>query len=159
MAGVPQRFIATRHRLEITTSEQNIPKAWESVITFCGTPRCEALSSSITTKTSGSRPSGTISLRTAPEDLKSLLAYFATQGTIVQHTTENEDKTAAVVDAEARLKNLTSFRDSLRAMQAKPSVAVKDLVEIQKHLTDVQSQLTARQPSGKSWRTKRRKLP
>ena len=141
MAGVPQRFIATRHRLEIIASEQNLPKAWESVITFCGTIRCEVLSSSISTKTSASMPSGTISLRTVPEDLQKLLAHVESQGKVVQRTTENEDKTAAVVDTEARLKNLTSFRDSLRTMQAKPSVTVKDLLEIQKQLADVQSQL------------------
>jgi len=137
----PQRFVATRHRVEISTTEKQLPKAWEAVITFCGTIRCEVLSSSITTKTSGSMPWGSISLRTAPEDLQKLLAHIETQGTIVQHTTENEDKTLAVVDTEAKLKNLTSFRDSLRTMQAKPSVTVKDLVEIQKQLTDVQSQL------------------
>lgn len=36
---------------------------------------------------------------------------------------------AAVVDTEAKIKNLTSFRDNLRAMLKKPSATVKDLVE------------------------------
>ncbi len=40
----------------------------------------------------------------------------------------------------ARTK-LTSFRDNLRTMLAKPSATVKDLVEIQKQLTDTQSEL------------------
>jgi septal ring factor EnvC (AmiA/AmiB activator) len=62
-------------------------------------------------------------------------------GQIAQHTTEREDKTTAVVDTEAKLKNLTSFRDSLRTMLAKPSATVSDLVEIQKQLTDTQAEL------------------
>jgi len=59
----------------------------------------------------------------------------------VRHATESEDKTTAVLDTEARIKNLTGFRDSLRMMMAKSSASVKDLVEIQEQLTEVQSQL------------------
>src|SRR5215510_11522153 len=62
-------------------------------------------------------------------------------GKIAQHTTEREDKTTAVIDTEAKLKNLTSFRDNLRAMLGKPSATVKDLVEIQQQLTETQSEL------------------
>jgi len=82
-----------------------------------------------------------MSLRVAPEDLKKLLAHVQKLGNIAQHTTEREDKTAAVVDTDAKLKNLTNFRDSLRAMLAKPSATVKDVVEIQQQLTEAQSEL------------------
>jgi len=88
-----------------------------------------------------SLPSGSISVRVTPEDLKKLFVQVETQGKIVQHTTESEDKTAVVIDTDARIKNLTSFRDSLRTMLARPSASVKDSVEIQQQLTDVQSQL------------------
>jgi len=46
------------------------------------------------------------------------------QGKIAQHATESEDKTAAVIDVEAKLKNQTDFRDSLRRMLTKPGVSV-----------------------------------
>src|SRR6266705_1276776 len=36
-AGNSQRFVATRHKLEVIASESNLPKAWESVIAYCGT--------------------------------------------------------------------------------------------------------------------------
>jgi hypothetical protein len=86
-------------------------------------------------------PSGIIFLRVAPDDLKRLLGSVEKLGKIVQHTTEREDKTIVVVDTEAKIKNLTSFRDNLRAMLSKPAATVKDLVEIQKQLTDTQSEL------------------
>jgi hypothetical protein len=140
-AESPQRFIAIRHKLAIISPESELPTAWQSVITFCGTIQCELLSSDITTKTRDSAPSGSISLRVSPEDSKKLFAYIEKQGSIVQHTTESEDKTVVVVDTEARIKNLTSFRDNLRTMLAKPSATVKDSVEIQQQLTEVQSQL------------------
>ncbi len=140
-AASPQRFIAERDKLEIITPESELHKSWESAIALCGTIQCEVISSSITMRTGDSAPSGGMSLRVAPEDLKKLLAHLQKLGKIAQHTTEREDKTAAVVDTEAKIKNLTSFRDNLRAMLAKPSATVKDLVEIQKQLTDTQSEL------------------
>ena len=136
-----QRFIAVRHKLEIVAPESDLSKAWESTVAFCGTIQCEVISSSITTRVRDSLPSGSISVRVTPEDLKKLFVQVETQGIIVQHTTESEDKTAVVIDTDARIKNLTNFRDSLRTMLAKPSAGVKDLVEIQRQLTDVQSQL------------------
>jgi len=140
-AAPPQRYIAERHKLEVTTSESELQKSWESAASFCGTIQCEVLSSSIATRVGNSVPSGVISLRVTPDDLKKLLAYVEKLGKIAQHTTEREDKTTVVVDTEAKIKNLTSFRDNLRAMLAKPSATVKDLVEIQKQLTETQSEL------------------
>lgn len=143
LAASPQRYIAERDKLEIIASKSDLRKSWEAAITFCATIQCEVISSSITSPTGNSAPTGDISLRVAPEDLKKLWAYLDTLGKIAQHTTEREDKTIVVIDTEAKIKNLTSFRDSLRAMLAKPSVRVQDLVEIQKQLTDTQSELDA----------------
>jgi uncharacterized protein DUF4349 len=137
----PQRFIAERHKLEVITSESELQKSWESAVVFCATIQCEVVSSSITTRAGDSVPSGVISLRVAPDDLRKLLGYVEKLGKIARHTTDREDKTTAVVDTEAKIKNLTSFRDNLRAMLARPSATVKDLVEIQKQLTDTQSEL------------------
>jgi hypothetical protein len=140
-AGAPQRYIAERHKLEVITSESELQKSWESAAAFCPTIQCEVVSSSITTRASDSVPSGVISLRVAPDELKKLLDHVDKLGKIARHTTEREDKTTAVVDTEAKIKNLSGFRDSLRVMLARPSATVKDLVEIQKQLTDTQSEL------------------
>lgn len=145
MAGVvaasPQRFVAERHKLEIIAPESELQKSWESAIAFCGAIRCEVVSSTITTKSGQSPPSGSMSLRVVPEDINKLFAHVQKLGTVAQHTTEREDKTAIVVDTDAKIKNLTSFRDNLRTMLARPSATVKDLVEIQKQLTETQSEL------------------
>jgi len=136
-----QRYIAERHKIEIITPEAELQKSWEAMVAFCGTIQCEVVASSITTRTGDSAPSGTIALRVVPDDLKKLLGQVEKVGRVAQHTTEREDKTTAVVDTEAKIKNLTTFRDSLRAMLAKPSAKVADLVEIQKQLTETQSEL------------------
>ena len=136
-----QRYIAERHEFEIITPESELQKSWESVVSFCATIQCEVISSSVTARTGDSIPSGTVSLRVAPQDLTKLFSHIQKLGKIAQHMTEREDKTTAVVDTDAKVKNLTAFRDNLRAMLAKPSATVKDLIEIQQQLTETQSQL------------------
>jgi len=74
-AGSPQRFVAERDKVQITTAESGLQKSFEAAINFCGTIRCEIVSSSITARRGDSLPSGDISLRVAPEDLKKLLDY------------------------------------------------------------------------------------
>lgn len=141
LAASPQRYIAERQKIEIITPEAQLQKSWESATAFCATIRCEVVSSSITMQTSDAPPSGDISLRVVPDDLPKLLAYVEKLGKVAQHTTEREDETISVVNTDAKIKNLTSFRDNLRAMLVRPSAKLSDLVEIQKQLTDTQSEL------------------
>jgi Domain of unknown function (DUF4349) len=141
VAGSSPRYMAERHKLEIITTESDLQRDWESAVAFCDTIHCEIISSKIITRAGETVPSGAISLRVAPEDWNKLLEHLQKLGKIAEHTTEREDKTTNVVDTEARIKNLTSFRDNLRAMLSKSGATVKDLVEIRQQLTDTQSEL------------------
>ena len=111
------RFVAVRHKLEIVEAGSGLAKSIEAVIAFCGTIQCEMLSSSVTNETAVLSPSGNLTARVAPQDLNKFLDFVAKQGKTAQHATESEDKTAAVVDVEAKLKNQADFRDSLRRMR------------------------------------------
>ena len=135
------RFVAVRHKLEIVEASSGLAKSVEAVVAFCGTIQCEVLSSSVTNETAILSPSGNIAARVAPPDLNKFLEFVAKQGKIAQHSTESEDKTAAVIDVEAKLKNQTDFRDSLRRMLTKPGVSVADLLQIQEKLANAQAEL------------------
>ena len=135
------RFVAVRHKLEIVEPSSGLPKSIEALVAFCGTIQCEVLSSSVTNETAILSPSGNIAARVAPQDLNKFLDFVGKQGKIAQHSTESEDRTAAVIDVEAKLKNQTEFRDSLRRMLAKPGVSVADLLQIQEKLAEAQAEL------------------
>jgi hypothetical protein len=135
------RYLAVRHKLIVEAPGAEVPKSLDSVIAFCGTIQCEVISSNITSLTGDAAPSGSVSLRVQPGDVDKLIAFVGKQGKIAQRTTETEDKTTIVVDTDAKIKNLTDFRDTLRKMLARPAVSVKDIVEIQEKLADAQSQL------------------
>lgn len=136
-----QRFIAERDAIQVVTPESQLESAWHSVVTFCGAIQCEIVSSGITARTTQSVPSGTISVRVAPENLQKLLSRLEALGKIAQHTSQREDETNAVIDTEAKIKNLTAFRNNLRAMLARPSATITNIVEIDKQLTDTQAEL------------------
>jgi len=140
-AAAAGRFIAEHHQLEVVTPESQLQNSWAAIVAFCGTIECEVVSSTITTRTGGREPSGAIAMRVVPADLQKLLDRLQTAGQVATHTTERVDKTTQVIDTEAKIKNLTDFRDSLRFMLGKSSATVADVVQIREQLTDTQSQL------------------
>lgn len=135
------RYVAVRHKLEIVEPGAGLGKSIEAVVAYCGTIQCEVLTSSVTNETAVLSPVGNISVRVSPQDLSKFLDLVGKQGRITQHSTESEDKTAAVIDVEAKLKNQTEFRDSLRRMLVKPGVSVADLLQIQENLAEAQAEL------------------
>lgn len=141
MVSAASRFVATRHRLEIVEPSSALAKSIEVVVAFCGAIQCELLSSSVTNETAVLSPTGNITARVAPQDLNKFLDFVGKQGKIAQHSTDSEDKTAEVVDVEAKIKNQTDFRDNLRKMLAKPGVSVADLLQIQEKLAEAQAEL------------------
>ncbi len=135
------RYVAVRHKVEIVEPGSGLAKSIDAVVAYCGTIQCELLTSNVTNETAVLSPAGNISVRVAPQDLTKFLDFVGKQGKISQHATESEDKTAAVVDVEAKIKNQTDFRDSLRKMLAKPGVSVADLLQIQEKLAEAQAEL------------------
>lgn len=142
-ANVPRRYIAMRHRLTVEAAEDDLQTVWESTRALCGKLDCEMTESSLQKKTGDTSSSASIAMRVAPRDVDKLFEHVGKAGVIVQHTSESEDKTAAVIDTEAALNNQTGYRDSLRMMLAKPAATFKDVLEVQRELVRVQSELDA----------------
>lgn len=153
-----QRFIAERNTFNVATPASQLQNAWGSTVAFCATIQCQVISSNITVQTSESAPSGNVSMRVAPGDLQNLINRVQSVGKILQHNTEREDETAFVVDTDAKIKNLTAFRDNLRAMLAKPNLSVDNLVEINKQLTDTQAYLDSQAAQRKILANKTEKI-
>ncbi len=140
-ASAGSRYLMVRQKLVVVAPGAGLARSVEAVVAFCGTIQCEVISSNITSQSGDAAPWGSLSLRVRPGDVDKLIAFVGKQGKVAQHTTETEDKTTAVVDTDARIKNLAEFRDNLRKMLARPAVSVKDLVEIQEKLEEVQAEL------------------
>ena len=84
-------------------------------------------------------------MRVLPADVDKLLGGLTMVAHVVSHTTTSEDKTAEVIDVEARIRNRTEFRDSLRVMlrDTVTKRTMADLLAIQRTLSDTQAELDA----------------
>ncbi len=96
---------------------------------------------------------GNVAVRVAPQDLNKFLDFVGKQGKISQHSTESEDKTAAVVDVEAKIKNQTSLRKMPR-----PASALPTFCEFRKNLPKRRPSSTAKPHSAKFSQTKPKKF-
>lgn len=136
-----KRFIALRHSLTVETSTKEMQAAFNATVAHCEQLKCQILSANYNRETPYSPPSASLSVRVPPRSVEVFLSGLAKSGEVLQHHRESEDKTDAVIDAEARIKNLTEFRDNLRAMLSDKSAKFKDLIEVQRELVNTQSEL------------------
>ncbi|ADI30878.1 DUF4349 domain-containing protein [Methylotenera versatilis] len=136
-----KRYIALRHALTVETEGEKMQAAFDATVAHCELLKCQILSANYNRETPYSPPSASLSVRVPPRSVEIFLSGLAKNAEVLQHRQDSEDKTDAVIDAEARIKNLTEFRDSLRAMLTDKSAKFKDLIEVQRELVDTQSQL------------------
>jgi hypothetical protein len=142
-SAAAKRYIALRHALMVETSPAKMQAAFDATVAHCEQLNCQIISANYNRETPYSPPSASLSARIPPRSVAIFLTGLAKNGEVLQHHRDSEDKTDAVIDAEARIKNLTEFRDNLRAMMRDKSAKFKDLIEVQRELVETQSQLDA----------------
>jgi hypothetical protein len=140
-----QRFLAVRQELNVEVPQAQLADAWGQVRDLCATLRCELLTATLLRETPQQPGNALLEMRVAPADVDRLLGTLAGVATIVSQNTISEDKTTEVIDVEARIKNRTDFRDSLRLMLRDTTTkrTKSDLLEIQRTLSDTQAELDA----------------
>ncbi|MBJ2159716.1 DUF4349 domain-containing protein [Variovorax sp. IB41] len=140
-----QRYLAVRQDLNVEVPPEQLADAWGKVRDLCGTLQCELLSSSLLRETPQQPGNAMLEMRVAPADVDKLLNGLAGVAKVVSQNTTSEDKTAEVIDVEARIKNRTEFRDSLRLMlrDTVTKRTMADLLAIQRTLSDTQAELDA----------------
>lgn len=136
-----KRYIALRHSLTVETEAEKMQAAFDSTVANCEQLKCQILSANYNRETPFNPPSASLSVRVPPRSVEIFLSGLAKNSEVLQHHRDSEDKTDAVIDAEARIKNLTEFRDSLRVMLMDKSAKFKDLIEVQRELVNTQSEL------------------
>lgn len=136
-----KKYIALRHNLTIETPAEKMQANFDAAVKHCEALNCQMLGANYNKQTPYSPPSAYLSVRVPPRNVEIFLSGLASNGEITQHGRDSEDKTNQVVDADARIKNLTEFRDQLRVMLSDKSAKFKDLIEVQRELVNTQSEL------------------
>lgn len=144
-----KKYIALRHSLTVETKAEAMQATFDATLKQCEALNCQVLNASFNREThyqfgqeiQYTPPNASISLRIPPRSIAIFLTDLAKSSEILQHGQNVEDKTNQVIDAEARIKNLTEFRNNLRTMLSDKSAKFKDLIEVQRELVNTQSEL------------------
>ena len=138
---IRQRHVAVRHDLAVIIAADAVEAAWKAAETACLAADCELLASHIARDNERAPANAYLDARLPPAALTPFLERLGGLGTIGRHATLAQDRTAEVVDVEAKLKNMAEFRDNLRKLMATPGARLKELIEVERELTRVQSEL------------------
>jgi hypothetical protein len=136
-----RRYLAVRHDLQIQTEAEAVATAWQQANEACAAAGCLVLGSSMSRDDERQPASAMLEARVPPEKLDAFLQRVTALGHIGQHNKTAEDKTDEVIDTEARIKNMSEFRDNLRKLMGTPGAKLKDLIEVERELVRVQSDL------------------
>ncbi|MGC3961813.1 MAG: DUF4349 domain-containing protein [Rhodocyclaceae bacterium] len=136
-----RRYIALKYALTVENDPDALEQSWKSVSARCRELQCDILEGSFTRGRDGASPQGLLRVRIAPDKLDEFLRATEQSGAVVASTMTSEDKTAEVVDVEARMRNMTELRDRLRAMLQNRAGPLKDVLEVERQLAETQSQI------------------
>lgn len=139
--NVAKKYIALRHHLQIETVAENMQANFDAALKHCEALNCQLLSANYNRETEYSPPSASLSVRLPPRNVPIFLSGLAKNGEVLQHNRDSEDKTIQVVDAEARIKNLTDLRDRLRLMLHDKTAKFKDIIDVERELANTQGEL------------------
>jgi hypothetical protein len=136
-----KKYIALRHNLTVEASATSMQASFDAALQHCEALNCQILSANFNKQTPYNPPSASLSVRVPPRNIDIFLNGLTKHGEVIQHGRTAEDKTNQVVDANARIKNLTDLRDRYRSMLTEKKAEFKDLVEIEKALSTTQAEL------------------
>lgn len=137
----PQRHLAVRHQLQLRTDAGAVESVYRSAQEACAEVGCELLVSQLTRDDDRQPSHASLEVRVPSDKATALIAKLSALGAVAHHQTSSEDKTDEVIDVEARLKNMAAFRDRLRSLLDKNGAKLAELIEVERELVRVQSEL------------------
>jgi hypothetical protein len=140
-----KRYIAVRQFLIVEVSSDLLDAMQKAAIEKCQAPVCEVLESTLSRRSEHEPARATLRLRIEPAALPGFLSAATRGGEIIEQRTESEDKTEQVIDTEARLRNLGELRERLRKLLKSEGAKLKDVIEIERELARVQTELESAQ--------------
>ncbi len=139
-----KRFKAIRQHLTVEVDASTLESIWRAAQDECTTALeqfCELIGSQISQGRHVGYTNAELKIRIAPERYEAYKKKIIANHYLIEDRVESEDKTAAVIDTEAKLKNISALRDRLRGMLATPNAKLKELIELEQELARVQSEL------------------
>lgn len=157
----PVLFLAYSYSRGLEIPSDRLPGVMDAHVQACQAagPRVCQLIGSNRTGDPESYMEGYVSLRAEPMWLRTFIAGLAAQadeagGRIIAENVSSEDLTRQIVDTEARLRAQTALRDRLQQLLRDRPGRLADLLEVERELARVQSELDSLQSTLAVMRTR-----
>lgn len=138
----PQRTLAYVHHYDFNVAESGVKPAYDAVLKACAAlpADCTVLESGLTT---GDIVRADLKFRVSPAARAPLVKALGKSGEITRSSTTAEDLAGPIADTGKKLAMQQAYRDSLRALQAKPGHDIDSLIKINQELAAVQGNIEA----------------
>jgi hypothetical protein len=136
-----RRYLALRHRVTLQLPGAALAQHFAAIQAECIKLGCEILSAGQEAESGRQLAGATLIARVPPAAFPQFFSGIQTHGTLLSHYSDSEDKTAEVIDVEARIKNLEALRNRILELLAKKAGTLKEMLEAEKQLADTQAAL------------------
>lgn len=136
-----RRHIAHEHHLDYSAPAEAVLLRFAAIEGECVKLGCIILEATRTSKVGNEDPEASLTARLPPAAFNTFLNHTGAANELVRHRRTSDDKTVAVIDAEARIKNLTALKARILELLEKRAGDMAEVLEAEKQLGEIQSQL------------------
>lgn len=136
-----RRYLALTHQVKLLVPGATLAQRFAAIQADCIRLGCEILSAGQVTEGAHQEANATLSARVPPAAFAGFFTGIQRQGRLLSHQSQSEDKTAEVIDIEARIKNLEALKARVLELLANRTGSLKDVLEAEKELADTQTTL------------------
>lgn len=140
-AQASRRYLALKHRVTLLVPAAALAQRFEAIQAECLKLGCEILSAGQEAESAEQYASATLTARVPPAAFSGFFTGIQTQGKLLSHHSESEDKTTEVIDVEARIKNLEALKARVLELLGKNAGTLKDMLDAEKQLAETQAAL------------------
>lgn len=138
------KYMAYEHELMVRTGRDGIQPLYDTLLAACQktySDSCVLLESSLSR---GERGQARLRMRATRSAVQGIASLAGASGTVLHSSTNGEDLSFTMADAQKRLQMLTSYRERLEKLQ-ESSANVETLMKIASELSNVQSEIESKQ--------------
>lgn len=140
-AEATRRYLALKHKVTLLVPAASLAQHFGAIQAECLKLGCEILSAGQEAESPGQFASATLTARVPPAAFPGFFTGIQTHGKLLSHHSESEDKTAEVIDVEARIRNLEALKARVLELLAKNAGSLKDMLDAEKQLAETQAAL------------------
>lgn len=135
------RHIALTHKLTLQAPAAELQANFQAIHRKCIALGCEVLSAVTRAEGRNQAESAVLVARVPPAAFAGFFTDVQSKGKLLVHVADAEDKTAEVIDVEARIKNLEAFKARILELLAKRTATLKEALEAEQQLATTQGEL------------------